>query len=411
MEVVMSTGQSRLHFFEAADALGCVGVKIKLVSGWVPRNPHSWLVRFLSKVTRHNIAPGMAKRTVKSENVQIKSDAFSEFFFQFLMVLTRRHPAVNLWVSRFGWIVTGFSSRRYLKDAQIFHVRSGGGHGGAIRKAHKLGMKVIADHSIAHPDFLARELEGEYKKNGKFFSMGMKSPLWRLIAEDCQLADVVVVNSNFVKDTFIEAGYPESKVKVVYWGIRNDFFGVREKTYETVPFGRHLLFTGTFNFRKGAEYIIDAVKSLRQKGLDFTFDVAGTVVVTEAQRKECAELGIKLLGVLPQDELKGLFERTDIYVFPSLAEGCARSGVEAMGAGLCAIATKESGLPITDGETGLLVPTRNAAAIAEKIEWLFDRPDEVRRIGSAAAKLVRTEYTWEKYAENMKRVYEEVVRT
>ena len=189
-----------------------------------------------------------------------------------------------------------------------------------------------------------------------------------------------------------------------------DFFGVREATYGTVPVANRLLFTGTFGFRKGAEYLLRAIQRLRSKRNDFTLEVAGTVEITEEWRKICAETGVKLLGVLPQDDLKKVFERTDIYVFPSLAEGCARSGMEAMGAGLCVLATKESGLPIVDGETGVLVPTRNVEAIAEKLEWLFAHPEEVRRMGRNAAKLIRTEYTWEKYAENMKRVYEEVVR-
>ena len=97
-------------------------------------------------------------------------------------------------------------------------------------------------------------------------------------------------------------------------------------------------------------------------------------------------------------------------VFPSLAEGCASSGMEAMAAGLCVVATYESGLPITDGESGYLVPAKNAQALAERIDWLTQHPSELDRTGRTAARLIREKFTWQQYAANVKNVYEELVR-
>ena len=84
--------------------------------------------------------------------------------------------------------------------------------------------------------------------------------------------------------------------------------------------------------------------------------------------------------------------------------------MEALTAGLPVVATYQSGLPITDGETGCLVPMKDAIAIADKIEWLITHPEERERIGRNAAKMMRENYTWEKYAESVKGIYAELLK-
>ena len=59
--------------------------------------------------------------------------------------------------------------------------------------------------------------------------------------------------------------------------------------------------------------------------------------------------------------------KADVYVFPSLAEGCASSGMEAMAAGLPVITTRESGLPIRHGENGWLIASKSEQAISDAI--------------------------------------------
>ena len=85
--------------------------------------------------------------------------------------------------------------------------------------------------------------------------------------------------------------------------------------------------------------------------------------------------------------------------------------MEALSAGLPVVATQQSGLPITDGETGCVVAMKDAASIADKIEWLVAHYEERERIGRNAARMMRESYSWEKYAENMERVYKELLAT
>ena len=309
-----------------------------------------------------------------------------------------------------AWSLYGWLCKRHLKGAEVFHCRSGAGCGGLLAKARMLGMKVVVDHSIAHPAFMDRQLRAEYEKNGAAFDLGMESGFWRQVMRDCEEADVVLVNSFFVRDTFIEQGFSPEKLKVVHLGEREDFFGIRKPKVEV---GRlRLLFTGVFGFRKGGEYILEALRRLKERGVDFEMDVVGDCSAAKGliERYKQFDLPITFHGPKPQDELKSFLANGDIYVFPSLAEGCAQSGMEAMSAGLCVIGTHESGFPITDGKDGYVVPSKDARAIADRIEWLARNRDEIDRTGKNAAKLVRENFTWEKYAENVKKVYEELIQ-
>jgi len=411
MKVCLSIGYGRLHLVTAAECLAKAGVGVRLICGWVPRNPDGALVRLCSKIVGRDLSSGMRKRTINCPDVEIRSMPLADFMDQGMRQVDRiafKSQCVGM-VASLGWRLFGWLSRRHIKEVQIFHCRSGAGRGGAITVAKRRGMKVVVDHSIAHPAFMDMHLREEYEKNGLQFNLGMDSAFWRQVIRDCEEADVLQVNSYFVRDTFEEQGFPPEKIKVVYLGEREDFMGLR-KCRERPEVVR-LLFTGGFSFRKGAEYIMEALKILRSRGVVFVMDVVGDFSSSKEliARYSKYNLPVVFHGPKPQDELKSFLANGDIYVFPSLAEGCAQSGMEAMAAGMCVVGTYESGFPIVDGENGYIVPARDANAIADKVEWLATQWNEVNRVGANAAKLIAENYTWRQYAINTRKVYEEVL--
>lgn len=68
------------------------------------------------------------------------------------------------------------------------------------------------------------------------------------MVSDCEKADVVLVNSDFVKQTFIDTGFDPNKIKVAYLGVRNDFFGLKHDY--SIDGKLKILFTGGFGFRR-----------------------------------------------------------------------------------------------------------------------------------------------------------------
>ena len=377
-----------------------------IIQGWVPRRIPDSIVNLLGRLAgSSSLAAGMSKRRLTFLNADhIHSCALADFYSQGLFLLNRLGVLSRGKAARYGWRYFGRSSAKYLKDADIFHVRSGAGRGGAIAKAKNSGMKVVVDHSIAHPAFLERALKEEYANFGLSFWMGPEDPFWRSVLDDCQDADALLVNSDFVKDTFVDNGYPRDRIHVVYLGVREDFFGLK-KQYAVK--GRiELLFTGGFGIRKGAQYLLPAIEKLVRDGMDLRLTIVGTVAEAQdlldnsllAERLNC-------VGYLPQDNLKDHLTNADIYVFPSLAEGCASSGLEAMAAGLPVITTRESGLPITHGEHGWIVTSKSVEELANAIQKLAEDRLLRERLGRAASITISNGFTWQNYARRVHDLY------
>ena len=119
---------------------------------------------------------------------------------------------------------------------------------------------------------------------------------------------------------------------------------------------------------------------------------------------------VNLLGHLPQDNLKELLANADLYVFPTLSEGCASSVMEALAAGLPVITTRESGAPIIHAETGWIIPSKSADALAEAILILAEDTTLRKKIGQAACHMISQNYCWENYGRNVVRVYRDLLQ-
>lgn len=402
-KVIIST-LGPLHLIKAAEFLNEI-VDVKVIQGWIPSWWNRWLLYIASYIQHRNIFRTIKKRTPESLKGRNHGISIPDMFYWAcrLFRLTSNKNA-SYWAAQ----LYGMMQQNYIKDADIFHVRSGSGSNGAIKKAKQMGMKVLVDHSIAHPAFMDIQLREEYKKNNAEFDMGLDSPFWREIVEECKEGDAILVNSQFVKDTFIENGFPTGKIKVVLQGVRSDFYSLKNDYDIHGPL--HILFIGGFGFRKGAEYILRALRELDQMGVNYKFTVVGDFSGAIPLIKKYPPKNIELINTIPQDDLKQYLRESDVYLFPSLCEGCASSGMEALAAGLPVIATRESGLPIENGIDGIIVKSKNVCEIIDAL--LTIKKDKTLResIGRHAAKNISEQYTWEKYAENVAAIYEALLK-
>jgi glycosyltransferase involved in cell wall biosynthesis len=96
----------------------------------------------------------------------------------------------------------------------------------------------------------------------------------------------------------------------------------------------------------------------------------------------------------------------DLSVFPSLWEGTPLTGFEALSMGKAIVATDADGLLdiLTPGRDAIVVPKRDAAALADKIVWAMDHPGERERLG-AAARAAGRQYDIGVFVRKMERLY------
>lgn len=160
------------------------------------------------------------------------------------------------------------------------------------------------------------------------------------------------------------------------------------------------------------------------KGHDVLFEAAraleGVQVVLAGDGPErgrlqtlAEELGIasrvSFLGF--RDDMTQLLVCSDVVVLPSLAEGLPLVVLEAMAAGAPLVATAIGGTDeaLVDGVSGLLVPPRDAAALAGAVTRVLADPQEARRRADAAAARVRAEFSADTMVARMESIYTELL--
>jgi len=114
-------------------------------------------------------------------------------------------------------------------------------------------------------------------------------------------------------------------------------------------------------------------------------------------------------GAIPHEQIPAYLSSSDVYVSTSLSDGgMAVSTLEAMASGLAPVTTDVGDVRrwIKDGENGFIVPTGNPEALAEKIIYLLQNRDSLKRFGSVNRSLIEERANYQKEMEKMRRIYE-----
>jgi glycosyltransferase involved in cell wall biosynthesis len=414
MEVILSTGQGRLHFVETAEALRSAGITPTVLTGWVPlRMPKSFVDALGPLVGRDRLHQRLSvRRRIYDAGCPVKALAWPEAYMQMRYALSRTGLDDQSKASAAGWKAFGRASIPHLKG-DIFHVRSGAGQGGAIAAAKARGMKVIVDQSLAHPAAMERNLRRVYEKHELHFNLSANDTFWKLVLKDCDEADCLLVNSDYVKQTFVDEGYPAEKIVVEHLGMRSDFVGLKQNY--SIPDDRplRLLFTGGFALRKGCDVLIEAMRLLDEAGVECELVVAGHAEqgkrVLNAKAPHLKEK-FKFHGFLPQEQLKALLREADCYVFPSYAEGCAKSAMEALAAGLPVICTEETGLPEIEPALYHRVPRGDAGALVQAIQTVATDANIQSSLGQASCAYIKNQMQWTTYGQILKNIYNGLIK-
>lgn len=167
---------------------------------------------------------------------------------------------------------------------------------------------------------------------------------------------------------------------------------------------------------KGLAEYVAAARQLRAEGRDIEFLLAGDpdpgnpAAVPEATVRGWVEEGaLSWLGHV--DDMPGLFRSVDAVVLPSYREGLPKGLIEAGACGLPLVTTDVPGCRevVSDGVDGLLVPVKDATALAGAIATLQDDPVLRARLGAAARAKALAEFDERIVIERTVGVYREVL--
>ncbi|MCC7346329.1 MAG: glycosyltransferase family 4 protein [Variibacter sp.] len=196
------------------------------------------------------------------------------------------------------------------------------------------------------------------------------------------------------------ASYLQRPATVILHGVDTDRYRPAEDRAAALAqaglAGRHAIGCfGRVRAQKGTDLFVDAMCALLPRYPDFCAVVIGQVTPEQREfeaglkaRIEAAGLTgrIHFLGELPIDAVPEWYRRLSIYVFASRVEGFGLTLLEAMASGVALVAARAGAAEVVvdAGETGLLVPTDDAQALAAAIEPLMRDPDAAAALGRRA---------------------------
>ena len=214
-------------------------------------------------------------------------------------------------------------------------------------------------------------------------------------------ASAVTAASGFLADLTAKiGGLAPGKVQVTPFGVDTEVFRRR------VPRSSDGWLTVGMPKDLKPEYaprdFIQAIAILAERGLKVRGFIQGDGPEREGAQSLIRELGIgsrmEIRGRVPLDSMREIYESMDVCVLPSLRESFGVAALEAQSMEVPVVATRVEGLAevVVDSLTGLQIPERNPAAIADALEKLAVNPGLRLRMGRVGRDFVLDRFDWRK---------------
>jgi glycosyltransferase involved in cell wall biosynthesis len=233
------------------------------------------------------------------------------------------------------------------------------------------------------------------------------------------VTDIALAVSQSTADFVIKARrIPARKVKVVYLGVPLEEFS-RDRSDDEIRAAREELGIAPTDFAigtvtrlhesKGNAYLVDAARQVLQQRPQARFFVVGEGPLREPLEQQARALGLGDRFVFAGfvKDIPRVVSAFDVSVFPSLWEGTPLTVFEALAMGKAIVATAADGLVdvLTHERDAIVVPRRNAAALAAGLIRTIDEPQTRDRLRAAAAATGR-QYDIAEFVRKMEQLYE-----
>jgi glycosyltransferase involved in cell wall biosynthesis len=211
--------------------------------------------------------------------------------------------------------------------------------------------------------------------------------------------DQVIAPSDYVNDRIVREGVSASKVFTVHNGVNVEMFrnpsltgDVRSK-YGFGPNSLLVVSNSQLIPEKGIGYLIDAAALTLKQGRDVSFIHVGDGPCATEYREKVHQLGLEkrfiFAGLLNLPEIGAILRQSDVFTLPcTWREAFSLVILEALAAGKPAIVTRAGGNveAVEHGRNGLVVPPRDAEALASAIMTLHDHPEQRLAMGQESGR-------------------------
>lgn len=305
---------------------------------------------------------------------------------------------------------------RFRDSFDILHVHSIAiGKYGAMLAARMMGKKTVFEMTLVDSDD-----PKAIKKN---------SPAPAVEMSFFNMFDKYFAISEALAKSYEDMGLPENKLWRLAKGVDTELYS---PPADKKPIRRELglpedpplvVFVGAVMVRKGVDVLMDAWKKVSAENADAVLVVVGPDTFDEVQShlndfardtkemvKKVLEGRVVFTGMT--DKVPEYLRASDIYVFPSRAEGMPASPLEALSCGLPVVLAPMQGIAeqvIENGKSGIIVPQDDVDALAEALLGLLREPERAAELGRRARDRALERFSVEKAAEALIGYYREML--
>ncbi len=282
--------------------------------------------------------------------------------------------------------------RKHRPDAVL------GCNGGYPAAKATLAM-VVAAHRCKVPAALSVvSMPTPPRRNVPGYDRSIDAAVWRAVK-------LVIVNAQAIAVALrSQHNMPPALARTIYNGLSDTAYHGRSRTTWTIGFVARL------DKAKGVMVLLDAFQELAPKWPELRLKLVGQGDASTTLAARIRELGLEArveASGYSEGDIQRTLESFRIYAFPSFHEGLPYSILEAMRAGCTIVASSVGGIPevLRDGCDGVLVPPRDAAALAKAIDRLLSDEGEAFRMGRAARERFEHNYQLENFHANTVRAF------
>ncbi|EOO04745.1 hypothetical protein IAW_06059 [Bacillus cereus str. Schrouff] len=184
-----------------------------------------------------------------------------------------------------------------------------------------------------------------------------------------------------------------------------------------IPFSDQVvLSTNRMEPIKGMTFLIDSIPSILKKHPNTTFLIIGdgsqkNKLMKKVRLQDIDQSKVIFLGSLPNRDIREWMSMADVYVQPSLMEGCSIGLIEAMACAKAIVATSVGGNLdiICHQKSGLLIGPESSEKIIEAVSDLLDSQKKREEFGEKAREKVENELNWVVIADQLTQIYEKIL--
>lgn len=300
-----------------------------------------------------------------------------------------------------------FFAAAQLQFADVTFLQGGHVFPQAVERAHALGSVTVDISASAHVAANAVLEEEEFKILGITGYEGWYTRLARE-ATPVENMDYRILMSEFTKKTYVDAGYPADRIFIAYSDVDMERFKPAPAARDrNAPF--QVLYLAHTQPLKGLHYLLDAWELLTLPHAELLIIGAFADMPPELEQQYLTRMrrDPRITYIAGTHTPEKYLREASVFVFPSLTEGFGRITLEAMASGLPVITTEHATGMVENGTTGYIVPIRDAKALAEKIQYLYDHPEVRERMGKEARNVAETK---KPFGESVYEIYQKIMK-